>query len=225
MAFLSLYTMSESGKEQLIYGIRAIIETIQAGKPVNKVWIQDGAIKGELMRELRILLQEQDIPYQVVPIAKLNRLTTKNHQGVIAYTSAVVFQEIGEVITRAFEKGEIPLILVCDRITDVRNFGAIARSAACAGAHAILVPSKGAAPINEDAVKTSAGALNYLPVCRTANLKTALEDLKNYGLTLVACTEKGDNYIYNAPLTEPCAIIMGSEEDGVSPEYLEAVRL
>jgi 23S rRNA (guanosine2251-2'-O)-methyltransferase len=207
-------------KENIIFGIRPIIEAIKAGKEIEKILLQTN-LKGENSWELRKLTTELDIPVQYVPIEKLNRVTQKNHQGVIAYISPVIYQPLEQIVPSLFENGKTPFLLILDRITDVRNFGAIARTAECAGVHAIVVPSKGSGLINEDAVKTSAGALYKIPVCREENLKTTIEFLKDSGLKIISCTEKGEQLYYEADYREPLAIIMGSEEDGVSQEYLK----
>ena len=206
--------------DNLIYGIRPVIETIKAGKEVDKVIIQKG-LQGEHFAELFALLREHEIPYQHVPIEKLNRITRKNHQGIVAFVSAIVYQPIEEIIQSLFEQGENPLILILDRVTDVRNFGAIARTAECAGVNAILIPLQGGAQINADAMKTSAGALNNIPVSRSKNLGNSIDFLKNSGLQIVAATEKTDKDYYTVDMSIPTAIIMGSEEDGVSPAYLK----
>lgn len=206
---------------KLVFGIRAVIEAIQAGQELESIYIQRGLPGGALLNELRSVMKDYDLVYQQVPVEKLNRLTPKNHQGVVAYISPITYHSLEQVIPQIFERGEVPLVLVLDRITDVRNFGAIARTAVCAGVHAILIPLKGAAQINPDAVKTSAGALYSIPVCREPNLKFSLQFLKDSGLQLLACTEKTDSAYTDADLTVPTAIIMGSEEDGISPEYLK----
>ena len=204
----------------MIYGTRAIIEAIQAGKELDKVFIKKG-MRNPLVNELLQLLKEYQVPFQNVPIEKLNKITQKNHQGTIAFTSLVSYQNIEDVIPKLYEEGENPLIVILDRVTDVGNFGAIARSAECAGAHAILIPDRGAAQINADAIKTSAGALNKIPVCRSSNLKISIEFLKDSGLQVVAATEKADKLYYESDLSTPTAIIMGAEDTGVSPEYLK----
>lgn len=204
----------------IIFGTRAVIEAINAGKEIDRVFIQD-RLRNELANELRKLVIDHKIPYQFVPVEKLNRLTQKNHQGVVAYISVVTYYRTEDILPLVFEKGKVPLFLILDRITDVRNFGAIARSAECAGVDAIIIPSRGAAQVNGDAVKTSAGALHKIPVCREENLKTTIEYLKESGLQIVSCTEKTDSYYYDLDLTQPTAIIMGSEEDGISGEYLK----
>lgn len=206
--------------DNLIYGIRPAIESIKAGKEFDKLFIQKGLHGGQIA-ELFGLLKEHEIPFQHVPIEKLNRLTRKNHQGIVGFISAIAFQPIEEVVQMIFEKGENPLILILDGVTDVRNFGAIARTAEAAGVHGILFPTQGSAQINADAMKTSAGALNNIPVCRTKNLSLSIDYLKNCGLQLVAATEKSDTLLYGTSFLAPTAIIMGSEEDGVSPAYLK----
>jgi 23S rRNA (guanosine2251-2'-O)-methyltransferase len=153
-------------------------------------------------------------------LEKLNRITRKNHQGAIAFVSAIHYAKLENVIADTFEKGEIPFILILDRITDVRNFGAIARTAECAGVHAIVLPSRGAAQINADAMKTSSGALNFIPVCKEDSLIQTIDFLQNSGLRVVACTEKAKSTIYEIDYKDPIAIIMGSEEDGITDEII-----
>ncbi len=212
--------MEQKNSDNLIYGIRPVMEAIHAGKEIEKIYITRGA-RGDLMQELKKLMRENNILYTEVPVEKLNRLTRSNHQDVVCYISSVTYQSIEDIIPFIFEKGEIPLVLVLDRITDVRNFGAIARTAECAGVHAIVIPAKGAAQINSDAVKTSAGALNSIPVCREKNLRNTLDFLKSSGLQLIAATEKTSELVYSIDYTSPSAIIMGSEEDGISSDLLK----
>ena len=207
-------------KDNLIFGIRPIIETIKAGKTLDKLFIQKG-LNNDLFSELWELVRRRRINYKHVPLEKINRLTRKNHQGVCAFISPIDFHNIEDVIPSLYEKGEIPLILILDRITDVRNFGAIARTSLCAGVNTILIPEQNAAAINGDAIKTSAGALNQIKICRTWNLKMSLQFLKESGVQLISCTEKTNTSIYKADYTPPTAIIMGSEENGVSPEFLK----
>lgn len=209
-----------NNQSDLVFGIRPLLEAIEAGKDIDNVFIQEG-LKGELVSDLKKKLQKNGIVYKQVPIEKLNRITHKNHQGVIGFVSPVTFYRLDDIISGIFEEGRTPLILVLDRITDVRNFGAIARSAACAGVDAIVIPSRGASPINSDAVKTSAGALYSIPVCKEHNLKFTLEYLKDSGLQIVAVTEKAKALYFQADFTGPTALLMGSEEDGISPEYLK----
>ena len=168
------------------------------------------------------------MPFQFVPAEKLdiicqkNRLRSVSHQGVLAFVSAITYHDLTQVIPFVFEKSETPLILVLDEITDVRNFGAIARTAECAGVHAIIIPKKGSAQINTDAVKTSAGALNHIPVCRVDSLKSTIQFLKDSGLQIIACTEKAVENIQNINYTVPSAIVLGSEESGISTEIIKA---
>lgn len=206
--------------ENLIFGTRAVIEAVNAGKEIDKIIIQKG-LSNQLYSELRKAIKDLDIPIQIVPAEKINRITGKNHQGVLAFLAQITYYETEELLGQVFEKGKVPLVLILDRVTDVRNFGAIARSADCAGVDFIIIPSRGAAQINADAVKTSAGALNRMPVCREDNLKNIIDYLKESGLQIIACHEKTDNYHFNADLTKPTAIIMGSEENGISNEYLK----
>jgi 23S rRNA (guanosine2251-2'-O)-methyltransferase len=173
-----------------------------------------------LIKELLHLAKTERIPVVRVPEAKLNRITRKNHQGVVAHMSAIEYASLDNVVDECYSKGVAPLILVLDRITDVRNFGAIARTAECAGVHAIIIPEKGSAQINSDAVKTSAGALNHLPVARVKNLYYIVKDLKKMGLNVVAVTEKTDRLMYDTDFTSPTVLILGSEEDGISPELM-----
>ncbi len=158
--------------------------------------------------------------YQQVPVEKLNRIASGNHQGVVAYLSNVTYSKIEDIVPDIYSKGEVPLLLMLDRVTDVRNFGAIARTALCSGVHAIIIPSRGSAQITGDAIKTSAGALHTIPVCRENNLKSTLDFLIESGLQVFACTEKTDKYIFDCDFTSPAVIIMGSEENGISAEYL-----
>lgn len=210
--------------ENLIYGIRAVIETIQSGKDLEKVFIQKG-LKGELIDELKPLLRENETPTSVVPIEKLNRFTRKNHQGVVAFVSPVQYFPLDQVIAQTFEKGEIPLFLMLDGVTDVRNFGSIARTAECMGVHGIVISTKGSAQVNADAIKTSAGALNYIPVIREPNLLLTLNELRQSGLNLVACTEKAEATLDQVDFTSPSCLVMGSEDVGISPEILTACHI
>lgn len=195
------------------------MEAINAGKEIDRILIQKEA--GPLLYELMKMASAQNIPLVKVPVEKLNRVTRKNHQGVVCYLSSVSYASLDNIISSCFHKGETPLVLILDRITDVRNFGAISRTAECMGVHAIVIPSRGSAQINSDAVKTSAGALNYIPVCREDNLKNTITYLKNSGLSIIGCTEKAEKLISAVDMNTPAAIIMGSEEDGISPEYMK----
>ncbi|WP_235853942.1 23S rRNA (guanosine(2251)-2'-O)-methyltransferase RlmB [Mucilaginibacter terrenus] len=204
---------------QMVFGIRAIIEAILAGKEIESLYLQRG-LGGGLLTELKQVMQQHQIIAQQVPVEKLNRLTQKNHQGAIAFISPIVYQKIENIIPEIFEKGEVPLILVLDGITDVRNMGAIARTAECSGVHAIVIPAKGSAQVNPDAIKTSAGALYKIPVCRHDNFMQTVRFLQESGLQLVCCTEKTNDYIYKPDYTAPTAIVMGSEEDGIRNEII-----
>ncbi len=204
----------------MLFGTRAVIEAIKSDKEIDRLFVQTN-LSNELARELMGLLKEKNIAFQYVPVEKLNRLTGKNHQGVVGYVSEISYQKIEDVLPFLFEQGKLPLLLVLDRITDVRNFGAICRSAECAGVDAVIIPSRGAAQVNADAIKTSAGALHTIPVCREDNLKNVLDFLQESGVRIVACTEKADQFYFEAELSGPVALLMGSEEDGISPEYLK----
>jgi 23S rRNA (guanosine2251-2'-O)-methyltransferase len=200
-----------------IYGIRPVLEAIESGKTIDKVWIQEGQLSGQLEEIIQKLL-ERKIIWKQVPQAKLHTLSNGNHQGIVIAISAVEFANIDNVVAEAYEKGLDPFVLVLDGITDIRNFGAIARTAACAGVHAIVVPETGSAAINSDAVKTSAGALLKIPVCRTRSLHHTIKALKNSGLKIAGATEKGADSFYDCDFTGPLAVIMGSEESGLSPD-------
>lgn len=212
--------MRQRKKDEFIFGMHPVLEAIDSGKEMEKVFLQQD-LKGPQISKLRELMKLHGIPYQYVPKEKLNRITMKNHQGVIAFPSPITYQNLEQLLPTIYERGEEPFVLVLDRITDVGNFGAITRSAECAGVHAIVVPSRGSAMISGHAVKASAGALYKIPICREDNLKDAIELLKNSGLKIIACTEKADDYCDEAELSRPCALVMGSEEDGISPEYLK----
>ena len=206
-------------EKEMIFGIRAIIEAIEAGKEIDKVIVKR-ELQGDLSKELFALLKSRDIAVQRVPNERLDRFTRKNHQGVIAFLSAITYEHIEDIIPFLYEQGKDPFILVLDGITDVRNFGAIARTCEVAGVDAIVIPERGSVSVNADAIKTSAGALHTIPVCRERNLKDAILFLRNSGVKVVAATEKAaDNYTA-VDLTSPTAIVMGSEDEGVSNEII-----
>lgn len=215
-------------EKELIFGIRAVIEAIEAGKDIDKVLVKR-ELSGELFMELQQLLREREIPMQRVPLERIDRVTRKNHQGVIAFTSAVAYQKLEHIIPLLYEQGKNPLILVLDGLTDVRNFGAIARTCEVAGVDAIVIPSKGSVTVNADAVKTSAGALHSIPVCREQSLREAIIFLKNSGVKVVTATEKASAYYTESDLTLPVAIVMGAEDTGVAADHLrvsdELVRI
>ncbi len=210
----------KNDNREVVFGLRPVMEALQSEKEIERIYIQresGSSVVGELLS----LAAKLHVPVIKVPIEKLNNITRKNHQGVICFISPISYGSLDNVISETFQKGKMPLILILDRITDVRNFGAISRTAECLGAHGIVIPSRGAAEINSDAVKTSAGALNYIPVIREDNLKNTIDFLKESGLSIVSCTEKADKFVYQADLNRPLAIMMGSEENGISPEYLK----
>lgn len=196
-----------------------MIEALEKGEKPEKVLLQQG-LHGENYQQLFQLIRREKIPYQMVPAEKLNRVTRKNHQGVIAYISLIAYQPLHQLLPMIYEQGELPLLVLLDRVTDVRNLGAIARSAECFGAHAIVIPDKGSAPVNADAIKTSAGALSRLPVCREGNILETIAFLKESGIKVIAATEKGSNPLYSADMTGPVAVIMGSEDKGISTAIL-----
>lgn len=207
-------------KQDYIFGTRAIIEAIRNGQLIEKVFIRKG-LENELFNELFQQIKQHSIPYQHVPVEKINRITRKNHQGVLALLSAVEFQDIENLLPAVYESGKEPLILILDQITDVRNFGAIIRSAECGGVSFVVVPEKGMARIGSDAVKTSAGALYSIPVCRVKSLTYALRYLKDSGVKIVAATEKSSKLYTDAKMDVPLAIVMGAEDSGISPTVLK----
>lgn len=198
-----------------IFGIRAVIEAIQAGKEFEKILIRKD-LQNELAQELYAALEGSSIPVQKVPEQKLYGITRKNHQGVIAWISPIVYQNIEDILPTLYEEGKTPFILILDGITDVRNLGAIARSAEGAGVHAIVVPAKGGAAVTADAIKTSAGALHRIPMCRADNLLKAAQFVKNSGCTLASASEKSPKLYHEQKLDGPLALVMGAEDTGVS---------
>ena len=202
-----------------IFGFRAVIESIKAGKQIDRLLIRQG-LKGALYHELMIEVKKNAIPWQIVPVERIELVTRKNHQGVLAWLSLIEYQSITNLLPSVFEKGEDPLILVLDGVSDVRNFGAIVRSAGCIGAHAIMIPEKGSARITADAVKTSAGALLTFPVCREKSLLKSVELLRDSGLKIIAATEKSGDEIQHTNLRGPAALVLGSEDKGINPQLL-----
>jgi 23S rRNA (guanosine2251-2'-O)-methyltransferase len=205
---------------RFIFGIHAVLEALEAGKDLDKVLLKRGA-GSDLFKKLKTVLHERSIPLQQVPVEKLNRITGKNHQGVIAYLSEITYHDIAQILPSLYEMGEDPFLLLVEGVSDVRNFGAIARSAECAGVHAIVIPSTGSAAINADAIKTSAGALHRIPVCRHRDMHAVAIFLRDSGVKLMAATEKADQPLFNMDLTGPVGIIVGSEESGISPGLLK----
>jgi 23S rRNA (guanosine2251-2'-O)-methyltransferase len=206
----------------MIFGIRAVAEAISAGKEVDKILIRKD-LSGELAGELFSLIKGSDIVVQRVPQEKLNSITRKNHQGVIAFISPINYQPIEEIVASLYEQGKVPFVLVLDHLTDVRNFGAIARTAECAGVDAIIIPSKGSVSVTADAVKTSAGALMNIPVCRVASLYNTVKYLKSSGLQVLGASEKATKNYTDADMTLPLALVMGAEDKGISTEILSLV--
>ncbi|RIH63535.1 23S rRNA (guanosine(2251)-2'-O)-methyltransferase RlmB [Mariniphaga sediminis] len=206
--------------EDYIFGTRAVIEAVKSGRRIEKVLIRKG-LDNPLFSELFQLIKENEIPFQFVPVEKINRVTRKNHQGVLAFLSAVEFDDIETLLPGLFESGVDPFILILDQVTDVRNFGAIVRTAECGGVQAIVIPEKGMARIGADAVKTSAGAIHSLPVCRVKSLGSVIRFLKDSGLKIVASTEKASTVFTDSEMNVPLAIIMGSEDTGISSSLLK----
>lgn len=207
-------------KENIIFGIHPVIEAIKSGKEIDKIYIQND-INGAGLTELRKAIKQSKVPFSHVPVQKLKRHTQGNHQGVIAFVSPIETQDIEEVLAQKFEEGKIPFVLMLDRITDVRNFGAIVRTAECAGVDVIVIPKRESAQINEDAIKTSAGAIFRVPICKVDNLTDTVFLLKNSGMTVVGCTEKTEHTIYEVDYKEPIAIIMGNEEKGIANQLIK----
>ncbi len=206
-------------KEDFVFGLRPVIEAIEAGKTIDKVFIQNG-LQGSIYADLKVLLAKNKLRPNYVPIEKLNRFTRKNHQGIVAFISDIPFYKIEDLLPQLFEEGKTPFLLMLDRLTDVRNFGAICRTAECVGIDAIIIPEKGAAPINSDAIKTSAGALYNIKICKEKNLAHTVDFLQQSGVQVFASTEKAQKLIYELDFTEPCAIVMGNEETGISKEVM-----
>ncbi|MBR6292931.1 MAG: 23S rRNA (guanosine(2251)-2'-O)-methyltransferase RlmB [Bacteroidales bacterium] len=205
-------------KQQIVYGLRPVIEAIASGQQVEKVLLQNG-LNSSLLNELRTRMKEYDVPFQYVPVEKLNKMTAGNHQGVVAVIAAVKFITFEELMEGMGET--VPFVVMLDHITDVRNMGAIARTAECAGVTALVVPDRGSAAMNADAVKSSSGALLRIPICRESNFKTVVNMAKQYGLQIVASTEKGAVDYCDVDFFLPTLLIMGNEETGISPELLK----
>lgn len=205
-----------------IYGIRAVMEAINAGQPINKIFVQKG-LKGELYKELESTVRKNGLSLSYVPVEKLNRLTRNNHQGVVAQISPVQFHQFEELVEQVLSKEQLPLFLMLDGVSDVRNFGAIIRTAECSGVHGIIIPKNGAAPITDDTVKTSTGAAFNVPIAKVDHLKDAIFYLQSSGIVVTGATEKADDEIYGVDFNRPTAIIMGSEEKGISPSTLNII--
>lgn len=205
--------------ENIVFGIRPVVEAIESHKQIEKLYIKRGA-EGQLMNELKDLCMRHHLRWQEVPIEKLNRMTRGNHQGVVAQMAAIDYVTVEDILERVPED-ETPLVVVFDGVTDIRNFGGIARSAECAGAHGLIAPLKNSAPVNADAIKTSAGALNVIPVARVGSIRNTLKSLQMEGFQIVAATEKSRKLLYDADFRKPTAIVMGAEDVGISKEVLK----
>lgn len=209
-------------KENQIFGIRAIIEAINSKKEIDKVFVQKEA-RGDLMQELLKILKKNNINFSYVPLEKLNKLTSKNHQGAVATIAPIQFWNLENLIENLLENKKTPLLVILDQISDARNFGAIIRTAECTGVDGIIISKQGAAPVNGDTVKTSAGAVFNVPICKVDHIKDAVFYLQSSGIKTVAATEKTDQNIYDINFSEPLAIIMGSEDKGINPSVLKIV--
>lgn len=209
-------------KETKLYGLRAIIEAIEADKSIDKIFLQKG-LRGELFTELEKKIRKKGLNFSYVPVEKLNRLTTSNHQGAVAQISPISFYDLDALVTAVKETKEHPLFLVLDQLSDVRNFGAIIRTAECTGVDGIIIQKKGSAPINGDTIKTSAGAVFNIPICKVDHIKDALYYFQASDIKIIAATEKTDNSLYITDFTKGCAIVMGSEGKGISPSVLKIV--
>lgn len=214
------YETKRPPEKEMIFGIRAVIEAIDAGKVLDKVLLRRD-MSSALGRELLLKLEGAQTQIQKVPLEKLNQFTDKNHQGVIAFISPIEFYPLENLVQSLYDEGKVPLLMMLDGVTDVRNFGAIARTCVCAGVHALIIGTRGSAAINGDAVKASAGALHSLPVCKVENLQNALRYLRDSGLSIIAATEHTDKNYTEADMTLPTCIVMGSEEKGIYEENLK----
>jgi 23S rRNA (guanosine2251-2'-O)-methyltransferase len=204
----------------MVIGMHPAMEAINSGKEIESIFLQIG-LKGEGYQELHQLAKDRNIRVKRVPIEKLNRLSRKNHQGVILFVSPIPFVQLGNLLPQIYEKGQDPFFVLLDSITDVRNFGAIVRTAEAMGANGIVIGLDNSAPVNEDALKTAAGAFEYLPICREHSLTASVDFLRNSGLTIVGVTEKAANSIYTTKFDGPIAIIMGAEDVGISDQLIK----
>lgn len=207
--------------DSMIFGLRAIIEAIKSNKSIDKVFVQKN-LRGELFHELEKMLRSNGIGVSYVPVEKLNRLVKgKNHQGAVAQISPIDFYNLDELVLKTFESGKTPLFLLLDQLSDVRNFGAIVRTAECTGVSGIIIQKKGGAPVTGDTIKTSAGAIFKVPICKVDHIKDAVYHMQASGIKIIAATEKADTYLYNTSFKEPCAIVMGSEGKGINSSVLK----
>ena len=209
-------------KETSLYGLRAILEAIEANKSIDKVFLQKG-LRGELFGQLEHAIRKNGINCSYVPLEKLNRITTNNHQGAVAQIAPISFYELDALVSIVKETIENPLFLILDQLSDVRNFGAIIRTAECTGVDGIIIQKSGSAPINGDAIKTSAGAVFNIPICKVDHIKDAIFYFQASEIQVVAATEKTDHTLYDIDFQSATAIVMGSEGKGVSPSVLKLV--
>lgn len=207
-------------QQDMIYGTHAILEALQDCKPIDQILIKKQS-DNEQIREIIYLARKQNVTIKSVPIEKLNKITRKAHQGIIAFISPIEFQDIEQIVPALYEKGENPFLVILDQVCDVRNFGAITRTCECMGVHAIIIPQKGAAQIGADAVKTSAGALFKIPICKVHSLKGAINYLQESGIQVICAAEKFSENCYDADLTKPLALVFGAEEDGIENSIIE----
>ncbi|WP_181858144.1 23S rRNA (guanosine(2251)-2'-O)-methyltransferase RlmB [Polaribacter sp. WD7] len=206
-----------------IFGIRAIIEAIESGSTINKIYIQKG-LRGDLFYQLDKLIKSKKISVSSVPVEKLNRLSkNNNHQGAVAQISPVEFYDLEVLIESIVDIDENPMFLVLDQLSDVRNFGAIIRTAECTGVNGIIIQKSGSAPVNAETIKTSAGAAFKIPICKVDHIKDALYLFQASGIKIVAATEKTDDSIFDINFNQPIAIVVGSEDRGVNPSVLKMV--
>lgn len=208
-------------KSQLIIGRQPLIEAIKGGRAVDKILFQRNTA-GESLDEIRQLARANNIPIQVVPVEKLGSLTKANHQGVIAFAGLVQYMDLQQVIDHTVSSGQLPLFVMLDGVTDVRNIGAIARTAVCCGAQALVIPDKGVGALNEEAMKSSAGALERINVCRVPSLLKAVDTLHLNGIKVFTSEMRAETKVFELPLAEPCCIVMGSEDKGVQPYIKKA---
>lgn len=205
----------------MVIGRQPVVEAIRSGKAIERIYMLRNA-SGDIIPQIKQLAAEYNIPINVVPVEKLNGLTSANHQGCIALTGHISYLDLQDVISHVTEQGQTPLFLLLDSITDVRNIGAIARSAVCCGAQAIIIPDKGIAALNEEAIKSSAGALEKISVCRVNSLLKAIDTLHLNGIKVIASDMEAQHKLYECDLQEPVAIIMGAEDKGVFPALIKA---
>jgi len=209
-------------KDTTIFGIRAIIEAINSGENIDKIFLQKG-LKGELYTQLEQLIKKEQLNVSYVPVQKLNKFTKKNHQGAVAQIAPIAFYNLEDLVLNVIESSKTPLFLLLDQLSDVRNFGAIIRTAECTGVSGIIIQKKGGAPVNGDTIKTSAGAIFKIPICKVDHIKDAVFYLQASGIKVIAATEKTDQLLYDISFRDPCAIIMGSEDRGINPSVLNIV--